>query len=533
MKSFFIEKKEKNLSAFGGNNVVYCIFLLLSFCVFSVFSNIFSFIFSENKVDFFVNDLPQIATYFLPVDKEVSEKILILDEIIKEYNADKNILKTKKQELFELWDYITKNKEYLSKLGFTNYESIMQLLSDAYAYREEIFTLLWENQAFNYLILLENTNERRPNGWFFWSFAFVKIEGGHIKELQVVDSYLPDYIAPDTRIIMPQWYQDLYETKKAGFVAGNKFWFTDLDGKNIKTLYELIFNQEYDMERVNQLLDPSKRSMLHNQYIKGIVFLNSSLLTDYLPGFQEKFREWQFTNASVDLIRWENRNNKKELYLKEVVEYFYANLQKILKSLILNRDTILEKRYVQLYFSNVSPDFHSFIREKKLNTYFSDHEMYFWNTIISFNKSDGFIKKTVQVFNADTKEFVTSVQNEILDLSELPAGNYQIQIDYDFNIPEKYFNFIHNLEEKYAITLGEREKNILVTTPFVEENGTYRWKTKEVIYFPMKMTFHSAEGDLTNIRQGKVENASQILLYDTQIEKNNDTKQVRLFFSLS
>lgn len=119
----------------------------------------------------------------------------------------------------------------------------------------------------------------------------------------MVDSYLPDYIAPETRVVLPQRYQELYETKRAGFVAGNKFGFTDLDGKNIKTLYELIFNQEYDMARVNQLLDPSKRTMLHNQYIKGIVFLNSSLLTDYLPGFQEKFREWQFTNASVDLIR--------------------------------------------------------------------------------------------------------------------------------------------------------------------------------------------------------------------------------------
>lgn len=159
--------------------------------------------------------------------------------------------------------------------------------------------------------------------------------------------------------------------------------------------------------------------------------------------------------------------------------------------------------------------------------------MYFWNTIISFNKSDGFIKKTIQVFNADTKEFVTSVQNEILDLSELPAGNYQIQIDYDFNIPEKYVNFIHKLEEKYGIVLGEREKNILVTSPFLDPSGNYRWKTKEMIYFPMNMTFHSAEGDLTNLKQRKVENASQILLYDTQIEKNNDTKQVRLFFSLS
>lgn len=31
-------------------------------------------------------------------------------------------------------------------------------------YQKEIFELLGKNQSFNYLIILQNTNEKRPNG---------------------------------------------------------------------------------------------------------------------------------------------------------------------------------------------------------------------------------------------------------------------------------------------------------------------------------------------------------------------------------
>jgi hypothetical protein len=43
----------------------------------------------------------------------------------------------------------------------------MKFLADAYQYREEIYMLLGRDQPFNYLILLQNGNEKRPNGGFF------------------------------------------------------------------------------------------------------------------------------------------------------------------------------------------------------------------------------------------------------------------------------------------------------------------------------------------------------------------------------
>ena len=46
----------------------------------------------------------------------------------------------------------------------------------------------------------------------------------------------------------------------------NKFWFTDIDGKNIKKLYDITYNQD----------------------IRGVVFLNSNLFAYLLPWFQEQ-----------------------------------------------------------------------------------------------------------------------------------------------------------------------------------------------------------------------------------------------------
>lgn len=49
------------------------------------------------------------------------------------------------------------------------------MLNAAWPMREEIFELLGKNQRFNYLVPLQNSNEVRPNGGFFGSFAFISL----------------------------------------------------------------------------------------------------------------------------------------------------------------------------------------------------------------------------------------------------------------------------------------------------------------------------------------------------------------------
>ena len=55
------------------------------------------------------------------------------------------------------------NKEYLKKVGFSNYDKIINLFSDLKTYQKEIFELMGKNQSYNYLVILQNTNEKRPN----------------------------------------------------------------------------------------------------------------------------------------------------------------------------------------------------------------------------------------------------------------------------------------------------------------------------------------------------------------------------------
>jgi hypothetical protein len=83
---------------------------------------------------------------------------------MKSYMSGDNILVTKEKEIDNCLTYIQKNKEYLKKLGFGNYEAVMNLVSDLQKHKDELFDLLGKKEAQNYLVILQNTNEKRPNG---------------------------------------------------------------------------------------------------------------------------------------------------------------------------------------------------------------------------------------------------------------------------------------------------------------------------------------------------------------------------------
>ena len=269
---------------------LYSLLFLIFFRWFSLYSNITNILFWWSALDIFTKDLQTLSIYFLPIDKEVSHELYTLDTVVQSYMKWENIFKTKKSEIEEVRYYIMNNQNYLSSLWFQRYESLMSFLSDLYDHREEVYALLWENFSYNYMIPLQNGNEKRPNGWFFGSFAFVTLSWWHIVNLEIIDSYLADYIAPSTRINLPLWYSQYFGETQLWFVAGNKFWFTDMDGKNMKTLYEKAFNEEYDMDRVKEMYSGEQRKLLHDKYIKWVIFLDSNLLEELLTGFSDKMR---------------------------------------------------------------------------------------------------------------------------------------------------------------------------------------------------------------------------------------------------
>ena len=187
--------------------------MILGFGFFGFYHRLTSWLFSPNKIDIF-HDLNQISFYFSLVDQELSSQIQTLDTVIQSYLKGENVLKTKEAEILQLRTYVKDHKSYLKRVGFSNYEKAFTMLEDAWPLREEIFKLLGKDQSFNYLIPLQNSNESRPNGGFFGSFAFVSLSGGHITQMQIIDSYLPDYIAPNARLDLPNRYIDAYGTKQ-------------------------------------------------------------------------------------------------------------------------------------------------------------------------------------------------------------------------------------------------------------------------------------------------------------------------------
>lgn len=120
-------------------------------------------LFSSNKIDIF-NDLQQIAFYFWVIDPELSEQLLTFDRLVQSYLQGENVLKSKQDEIYQLRSYAKDRQNYLTKVGFSNYKKLFQMLNDAWQMREEILDLLGKEQTFNYLIPLQNGNEARPNG---------------------------------------------------------------------------------------------------------------------------------------------------------------------------------------------------------------------------------------------------------------------------------------------------------------------------------------------------------------------------------
>ena len=534
-KQFWIRKtKEKKSEILLIQFFVYSLLFLIFFWIFSLYVNVTNILFWESALDIFAKDLQTLSIYFLPIDKEVSHEIYTLDTIVQSYKKWENIFKTKKSEIEEVWYYIMNNQNYLSSLWFQRYETLMSFLSDLYDHREEVYKLLWENYTYNYLVPLQNANEKRPNGWFFGSFAFVTLSWWHIENLEIIDSYLADYIAPEARIGLPSRYSKYSDEDQLWFLAGNKFWFTDMDWKNLKTLYEKAFNSEYDMDRVNEMYSEKQRELLHDKYIKWVVFLNSNLLEDLLPGFQDKMREWQFVNASIDIIRGEIRGNKKELYISEVLDYFFKNSSTIAKNLINNRDEVLNERYIQIYLSDifVSPEFRAMLRKNGLNTAFEWWKIYAWDVNISNNKSDDFLTKRLKLYSS-TWELITLQQNEILSLEWLPVGEYKLLLDYYFFVPESYRKFISWLEKKYKIKITSREEWILVLSPINYYWSQERmWWEKWILYYPWNMEILSVNWDVEDVSYFQSDFA-QGLNYTLRTVKTEDQKQVVINFRIN
>lgn len=534
MPKFWITKKvDKNRKYyFKLSNIIFVFLLIFCFTIFAFYSNVTNIIFAKNKIDIFKEDLQQVAFYFRNIDEDVSKLLLDIDDIAQSYNKWENILKTKEIKILNTLKYIKKSKNHLKDLWFQKYDKLITLLWWFENNREEISNLLWKNGENNYLVILQNTNEKRPNWWFFWSFAFITVADGQIKNLEIVDAYYPDYIAHYSRLQAPNRTSSFLPKKEIWFIAWNKFWFSDIDGSNLKWLYEKIFNEDYDIEKVKQTMAPWLYKKLLHKNIKWVIFIRSDLIEYLIPSFTEKIRERQFQNANVDIIRWEYRGNKKEEYIKEVTQYFNTHQLDIFKKLINNFDEVIDKNFVNIYLSNVSDNLQNLLLSHNLKTVYNTWNIYARDTNISYNKVDGFVQKNIQITNNHWK-IIIDTDNDIVDISKLTRWQYTMRIYYTLNVPNYYKDFIRNLEKEYKIKMTNRELWILAMKPAKYEDNidAKRMETKATVYFPPNFNLIEINWQQQEYKFFTAPFANG-LYYKMLINTNNTTKSIKINFEI-
>ena len=260
-----------------------------------------------------------------------------------------------------------------------------------------------------------------------------------------------------------------------------------------------MFNKTYDMAKVEKTMQPDLYTKLLGQDIKGVIFIRSDLLEKIFPWFKEKARERQFVNAGIDLIRKEYRGNKKELYIKEIKDYFNQQKFNIIKNVINRFSELANNQYITAYISNASPQFQWLLAKNKLSNVFDPKNIYFWDMNASYNKIDWFVHKRIRIKQGNT--IMIDSEKDIIPIQNLKPGTYRIHIQYTLNIPPYYKNFIQNLEKKYDINLSGRELAILALKPGnYEEPGFGKvkklWETKSTVYLPKNIQILNVTGDI-------------------------------------
>lgn len=355
--------------------------------------------------------------------------------------------------IHHIFEYLGNNKQGLVYgILSRRVPALLVFLEKAFTYRDDIYALLWYDGHRKYIIVLQNTSEKRPNGWFFGSFALVHVAWWRIESVEIIDSYHPAYNRPGTSITGPEWIRWFLPEREIYFVWANKIGFTYHDGAAIEMLYEKSY--------------PGQR-------IDGVLFVSTDLFEYILPEFEQKIWEWQFVNAATDLIRWWDKRWKKELYITELQEYMLEMMPIMIRQSINKFWEILAAWYVNFYPTQslgVSWWFHTFLREQWLTTRFEKNHMYVRESNISFNKIDRFIQKRITIFD-ERNELILSTQNDIIDLTQLPVWQYSIQIEYSLDVPDTYTRFIYDLEEKYNVQLWPREQHIVWLMPLRATRG--------------------------------------------------------------
>lgn len=319
----------------------------------------------------------------------------------------------------------------------------------------------------------------------------MRVLHGKIMAMNIVDSYLPSKVMSGIQITPPARSQQIYGKKPFGRVASNKFGFTNIDGETIINLY----NQTFNAKKSERFIPESLCHQLCDRSIDGVIFIQTKHLKQLLPILEYKTREWQFVNASIDLIRGQNVGNKKEYYLRDVQNVFYNNILTLLTNLINSFDNITNQYSIGIYLPHSSDPLRQILDKYHLTTLPSQQIIYARDTNTLFNKIDEFVTKELTLKDENNTIILQQRNNNHLAINDLKPGNYQLHISYTINIPSTYKKYINHLQEKYNISLTPRERTILALDAGIDYQGVARLReTKSQLYYPDHIRINAISG---------------------------------------
>lgn len=450
-----------------------------------------------NKIDILTKDLWRIADYISIYNKETSDFVATINHIIQWYLNNENIFDTQQKKLEQIWESVTTHSERLLLEDNKQYERLFSFIKDLKPYKDELFTYMGANVPKSYLIILQNSSEKRPNWWFFGSFAYVRILHGRIRSLHMIDSYLWYKTMPWVTITPPNRSRPIYQNQPFGWIAANKFWFTNIDWDHLIQLYNKTFNNPQSHKYI-----PSELcNDMCDRDIDGVIFVKTDILKQLIPGLDKKTRERQFMNAAIDLIRWENLPNKKEYYLSDSKKFFTAQQNTLFKNMISMFSQLTQQYSFGIYIPTISDGLHTIFTKYNLNTLPNPHTLYSRDTNKSFNKIDEFVEKTVMIRDQIGDIVQELHNNDHIDISQLTSWSYTLDIDYTIRVPEQYKQVISSLEQQYKITLTDRERGILSLQPstlFDKDSIPRLRATRSQLYYPNNIEITWTSWDLFN-----------------------------------
>lgn len=385
------------------------------------------------------------------VDGDISSFLSSVDNVRKSYSSSGWDLTDVESDLDNILDFLSTNKSLIDRLP-EQYRSFATFLSSLAWYKSQIYDILWFSEKKIYMFVLQNSSEARPNGWFFWSYAIVQLYRWKVVEYKVFDAYYPQYINSWAKVTLVPSYADIFNVQNGiWFISSNVYWFTDLDGGNIKLLYEKTFPW---------------------QKLDGVFFLKSSLVEKILPGISDKLITWQFLNANVDKIEEDDPLNKKELYIKDIQAYIQSNLNQIILYSLQNFDLVTQDNGLNIYLPRAEKDFKSFLSQHNLINVFNPNKIYIRDFNLAYNKIDRFVSKR-WILQDSKWRVISDGQWDILD-APTEKWTYDLYLFYNINVPDSYVQQIQSLVSYYGIGLTAREIHILWLS--------YNWSNRMILW---------------------------------------------------